>query len=332
MLCLTADTGQIVWKKTFARGKPASGKHASNTFATETPASNGQIVVAFIGPLGTLVACDLQGQLVWQKELGQQEIQNRFGTGSSPVVIGDRVLIQQYNEQFARLTCFSVADGAQLWQADRDRGTAWSTPIVWRHPGVTEVVTAGKGVVIAYDLANGQERWRCGGIDTSFSGSLVADDLAVYIGTASPGSRAPLLAVRAGLTGDVTLGKGQSSNAGVLWSRFKSGAGMPSPVVVGENLYFFGSSATCFDKRTGQEKYRARLPGGTLVAGCPIVIDQRILLVNEKGLLMTLRAGDQLAIESQFQVGGDEEVFWATPAIASTGVLVRSSDALYCIR
>jgi outer membrane protein assembly factor BamB len=161
---------------------------------------------------------------------------------------------------------------------------------------------------------------------------VVADAEAVYMGTSSPGSKAPAAAVTAGHLGDLTLPKGTTRSDAVPWSRTKSGAGMPSPVVVGDHLYFFGNTAVCLDKRTGEEKFRKRLPGGTLAVGCPLVVGDRILLVNERGTTIALEAGPEFKVLGESTVGPGDEVFWATPAVAGDALLIRSSDALYCVR
>jgi outer membrane protein assembly factor BamB len=185
--------------------------------------------------------------------------------------------------------------------------------------------------VIAYDLASGKERWKLGGLDTSFSCSLVADESAVYFGTSSPGSRAPIYAIAKGHTGDLTLAKDATSSQSVLWSGFKSGAGMPSPVVVGDYLYFFGNTATCYEKKTGKEVYRKRMPGGTLVAGCPVVVGDKIYMFNESGNMIIVKSGPEFqAVE--LATGSKDEVYWSTPAVSSNSILVRSSDAIYCYR
>jgi hypothetical protein len=107
---------------------------------------------------------------------------------------------------------------------------------------------------------------------------------------------------------------------------------MPSPVVAGGLLYFFGDKAVCYDKRTGEEKYRKRMPGGTTAVGCPLVVGDRIFVVNEQGRTIVLEAGPEFRILGECSVGGDKEVFWATPAVSSDSLLIRSSTALYCIR
>lgn len=332
VLALDPADGRVLWSRTVVNAKPTTGKHASNTFATETPCGSATAVHAFFGATGTLVSLDHDGNERWRREFGPQKIQNSFGTGSSPALHGDRLVLQLYNETDARLVCLDANTGRDLWQASRDKGTAWSTPVIWDNRGTTEVVAAGQESVIAYALADGQERWRLGGFDTSFACSVAADADGVYMGTSSPGSKAPAAAIVPGSAGDLTLPKGQTSTAAVRWWRTKSGASMPSPVVVGEHLYFFGNTAVCLDKRTGAELYRKRLPGGTLTAGSPLVAGDRIYLVNERGHATVLRTGAAYEILAECDIGQPGEIFWATPAVAGDALLIRSSDALYCVR
>lgn len=337
LVCLSLSDGKILWEQTAIEAIPSFAKHASNTYATETPAASSDTVFSYFGAAGYLAAYDFDGKQKWSKSLEPQKISNDFGTGSSLVLIDkgqeqeSRLVLQQYNEQSATLLCLSPSDGQEIWRAERPKGSAWSTPILWSNQGVEEIITGGQGSVIAYELATGKERWRLGGLDTSFSCSLVADESAVYFGTSSPGSQAPIYAVAKGHVGDLTLAKGTSSSDAVLWSGFKSGAGMPSPVVVGDYLYFFGNTATCYDKRTGKEVYRKRVPGGTLVAGCPVVVGEKIYMFNEAGNMIIVKAGAEFEVV-ELATGMKDEVYWSTPAVSANSILIRSSDAVYCYR
>ena len=308
VMCLEPRDGSLIWSRT----------------AVET--------VPKYGTTGTLVALDRDGNERWKREFGPQAITNAFGTGASPVLFNGKLLVQLYSDDRGDLVCLDAATGEEMWTAKRNSGASWATPIVWDNKGTTEIVTGGQGSVIAYRLTDGTESWRYGGLDTSFACSLVADGEAVYFGTSSPGSKAPAAAINAGHTGDLTLGKDQVRSSAIPWSRTKSGAGMPSPVVVGDHLYFFGTTATCYDKRTGEEKYRKRLPGGTQAVGCPLVIGNRIYVVNEAGKTIVLATGPEFKVLAESELAADNEVFWATPAASGTSLLIRSSDAVYCIR
>jgi outer membrane protein assembly factor BamB len=332
VLAIDPADGRVLWSKTVVEAKPQFGKHASNTFATETPCASADTVYAFFGATGTLAALDRDGNERWRREFGPQPIINQFGTGSSPVLLGDRIILQLYNEDSAKLLCLDAATGKDAWVAERGKGTSWSTPVIWDNAGTTEVLAAGDKSIIAYALADGAERWRIGGIDTSFACSVVADREGVYFGTSSPGSKAPAAAIAPGHLGDLTPLKGETKTAAVRWSRTKSGAGMPSPVVIGDHLYFYGNTAVCLDKRTGEERFRKRLPGGTTCVGCPLVIGGRIYLVNERGTTVVMQAGPEFKVLGESKIGPGDEVFWATPAVAGDALLIRSSDALYCIR
>ena len=337
LVCLSMADGSVQWEQTAIEAIPAFGKHASNTFATETPAASSDTVFVYFGAAGYLSAHGFDGKQKWSKSLEPQKISNDFGTGSSLLLIekedpnASQLILQQYNEQSAVLMSLSPIDGREIWRAERPKGSAWSTPILWSNDGVDEIVTGGQGSVISYEASTGKERWRVGGLDTSFSCSLVADENAVYFGTSSPGSRAPIYAISKGHLGDLTLPKDAKSSDAILWSGFKSGAGMPSPVVVGDYVYFFGNTATCYQKKTGKEVYRKRMPGGTLVAGCPIVVGDRIYMFNEAGNMIIVKAGEEFeAIE--LATGAKDEVYWSTPAVSANSILVRSSDAVYCYR
>jgi len=331
LIKLNPQDGSIAWTKTVAEKVPSTGTHASNSYATETPCGGDGRVFAYFGATGDLAAFDATGKELWKKDLGPQQISNQFGSGASPVLYGNRLLVPRFNEKEGKLLCLDAADGKELWSSEAREGTSWATPVVWSNAGKLEVIAAGNGLVVAFDLESGAERWRLGGIDSSFSCSVVADAAGVYFGTSSPMSKGPIYAVKAGHTGDLSLAENTTSSDAVLWSKTKSGAGMPSPIVVDDLLYFFGNTVTCYEKQTGAEVYRKRMPAGQMAAGCPLVVGKTILVVNETGKLFSLPAGRDFVETEGMQVGSADEVFWSTPALANGTLLVRSSEALYAI-
>jgi outer membrane protein assembly factor BamB len=85
LVCLQLSDGKVLWQSKVAEAVPAFGKHASNTFATETPAASSDTVYAYFGAAGILTAYDFQGQAKWTRSFEPQKINNDFGTGSSVV-------------------------------------------------------------------------------------------------------------------------------------------------------------------------------------------------------------------------------------------------------
>jgi outer membrane protein assembly factor BamB len=331
---LDRKTGRTKWKKVVAEGKPKYPTHPSNTFATETPAADADRVYAFFGMAGTVAAYTHAGEKVWAKDVGTFPFTNGFGSGSSPVLHDGKLYVQSYNEDSAFLLCLDAKTGDQLWKADRAKGSAWSTPLVWANSGRTEIVASGNKSVIGYDPATGKELWTMGGVDTSFSSSAVAAGDVLYFGASSPGSASPLYAVKAGAAGDITLKKGEKSNAFVLWFTTGGAPGMASPLVADGYVYFSGSGLlSCVDAKTGERKYKERLPKARgAEAACPFVAGDKLYFTDEGGQTFVVKPGAEFEVLATNKLGADGVVFWASPAVAGADLFVRGTEYLYCVR
>ena len=68
VLCLDLDSGKILWDKEIHRGKPKSSIHLKNSYASETPVTDGKLVYCYFGGLG-LYALDFEGELSWSREV-----------------------------------------------------------------------------------------------------------------------------------------------------------------------------------------------------------------------------------------------------------------------
>jgi outer membrane protein assembly factor BamB len=158
--CYDRTTGKLLWKQKAAEHKPRSGNHLSNTFASETPVTDGERVYAYIGQVG--VFCyDLDGKLLWSHDLGAYRTQGNWGTSSSPALEGNRLFVLCDNAERSFLVAFDTKTGKELWRVNRNEGTTWSSPIIWRNTARTELVVMGSGYNRGYDLATGAELWRC---------------------------------------------------------------------------------------------------------------------------------------------------------------------------
>jgi outer membrane protein assembly factor BamB len=178
--CLNAADGKVLWKQTAAEQKPTVGKHNTNTYATETPVTDGERVYAYFGMTG--VFCyDLAGKFVWKKDLGSYPILH--GTGSSPALDGGRLFIQCDNDQKSFLAALDAKTGKELWRVSRPERTGWSTPLVWKNKERTEVVCVGSPRVRSYDPATGKQLWELAGMSGQSKASPVASAELLYVGT-----------------------------------------------------------------------------------------------------------------------------------------------------
>jgi outer membrane protein assembly factor BamB len=330
--CLDRTTGRVHWQRVAAAHRPTIPIHPYNSYATETPATDGQRVYAYFGAVG--VFCyDFAGRPVWRKELGSYPMQFGHGTGASPALDGGRLFIQCDNEEQSFLVALDTKTGRELWRVGRDETTTWTTPFVWKTNHRTAVVCCGEKKVRAYDPATGRALWELGGLAGQLCASPAADAARIYLGSAGPWGKKPLVAVRAAAAGDVTLKAGETANAGVAWSLTQAGPALASPLAYRGYLYVLeqrGGMVSCYDSATGQPMYRkARLPEARGFVASPWAHGDKIFCLDEEGQTFVLRAGPEFQVLGKNQL---DDMFWASPALAGGDLFLRGLDHLYCIK
>ena len=90
--CLDLASGKTIWKRVATEGKPRIPKHKDNTYATETPVTDGERVYASFGMNG-LYCYDFSGKQLWKADLGTYPIAFGHGTASSPLLYKDRLIV-----------------------------------------------------------------------------------------------------------------------------------------------------------------------------------------------------------------------------------------------
>ena len=187
VICLDKATGKVKWEKVASEGKPKYATQPANTFASETPTSDGERVFAYFGASGTVVAYDLAGKQIWKKELGAIPSQMGFGTASSPTAYNGLVYVQCDNEEKSYLVALDARTGDEKWKVDRAEKTNWSTPHIWKQKDRTDLVVGGSQKVRGYEPASGKLIWELaiGGGQSNASPVGTADML--YFGTGAMG-------------------------------------------------------------------------------------------------------------------------------------------------
>lgn len=323
-------TGKPKWSKKLAAGKPQLPVHVSTTFAPETVATDGDRVYVWVAQIGTLFAVTTAGELAWKKEVGVFPMAQNYGTGASPVVAGGRLFLQCDNEKSSFLLALDPKTGEKLWRTDRTAKSSWSTPYLWTTADRTDLVALGNGLVAGYDPATGAERWRLTNLKELFVASPVGTPDRLFLGANSPFSDGPLVAVKAGVKGDISLAKKETANAGVEWSRKKLGPGLTSPVADGEYLYIPNESfLTCVEAKSGKTVYRERLPKTKIVLASPLIAAGKILLLDEAGWVNVVATGPKFEVLSTNRIA---DTFWSSPAVVGDRLLLRGLDTLYCVR
>jgi outer membrane protein assembly factor BamB len=328
-------SGKIVWESTAFEGVPKEKRHVKNTYASSTPATDGKNVIAFFGSQG-LYCFDTNGKLIWKKDLGFLDLgaydapQYEWGTASSPIVYQNKVIIQCDTQKEDFLLAVDLKTGATLWKADRNELPSWGTPNIYTGAGRAELITNAANFIRGYDPDSGKELWRLGGSSQITAPTpIFSKDLIVVASGRRP--EAPIFVIHAGASGDITLGKGQTSSAQVAWSRQQRGPYMPTPLIYGEYLYVLANQGIfdCYELSTGKEIYRQRLAhqGGGFSAS-PVAADGRIYLASEDGDIFVVKAGKDYELLATNPMG---QRLMATPALSDGRIFVRGEHDLFAI-
>ncbi|MCZ6673227.1 MAG: PQQ-binding-like beta-propeller repeat protein [Verrucomicrobia bacterium] len=329
--CYDLNSGQELWSQVAFSGQPLIPTHRRSTYANETPVTDGERVFVYFGPMG-LYCYDLDGNLLWKKDLGVYPMEKDWGTGSSPVIHDDLVYLQIDNEENSFVVALDTESGEERFHIPREEGSNWSNPMIWQNKLRTELVTQGS-MVRSYDSKSGELLWtlkQSGGRNNSTpSGN---EDL-LFVGNEKRGGGGVLYAVKAGATGDITPADGEFSSSGVAWSNPNGGIAMASPLVYQGYVYAFereSSRVNCYVAETGEVAYyRKPIPDSGDFWSSPWGYDGKVYCVDGNGLTHVLAAGEEFNLLGQFPLN---DQIWATPAITPGSIVFRGVNNIYCVR
>lgn len=217
-LCLDRATGEELWRRDAGAEKIEAFLEGQGNPAASTPATDGERVVVYFGSCG-LIAYDFEGKELWRHALPVAETNNDFGSGTSPIIADGRVILVRDLKSDSAVLAVDAATGKQLWKTARPAmATGYSTPIVWEHDGVKELVAPGGLAMKAYDPSNGSERWIIRELSAVNCGSPITDGKLLYLAGWSPaGSGEPMPSfddlLKADANGDGKLSKEESENS-----------------------------------------------------------------------------------------------------------------------
>jgi len=336
VLCLDHATGAVLWDRVAHEGVPPVKRHLKATQANSTPATDGEHVVALFSS-GRLCCYDVRGKLRWKRDLGVLDAgafndpDVQWGYGASPVVAGDRVVVQCDLQEDSFLAAFDLETGEERWRVPRDEPPSWGTPTPYEGPEGPAILTTGSGFARGYDARTGEEIWRLGGhahitVPTPF----VAHDL-IFV-TSGYRPIQPIYAIRTSARGDITLKRSERTSDFVAWSHLRGGPYLPTPIVYEGHLYTLGNNGvlTCYRARSGERVYRERVGGGASgsFTASPVAADGRLYLTAESGAVFVVRAGAAFELLAENDLG---EPCLATPAIAGGLFLARTQLHLVAV-
>ncbi|MDX1502292.1 MAG: PQQ-binding-like beta-propeller repeat protein [Thermoanaerobaculia bacterium] len=322
-LAFDLATGERLWETTVATDRQeAISPH--NTRAAPTPATDGERLYVYFG--GVLAALDLDGEVLWSAEVDPTYAdESHYGVASSPIVVGDTVIVARDREVvqgLGWLAGYDRASGREIWRRTWDHTCcSYATPFPLQRGDGTEVLFVHAGAIVSYDPASGETLWEHPlPFNQPVTGPVAEGDLLVVFSGADHVRHGAVLRLE---------GSGADTRVEVLWETGTTIPQAASPVLYEGRLYTVTDvgALVCYDVATGRVLYRQRLPRGgyrsSLLAG-----DGKIYLSNSLGVTSVLASAGRFTLLAANELG---EPGSASPAWADPCLLLRTESSLFCV-
>jgi outer membrane protein assembly factor BamB len=325
VLAIDRNTGKVVWERTAHEGQPHEATHQDNgTYASSSAITDGQRVFAWFESQGMYVY-DMDGKLLWSKDLGDKHMRNQFGEGSTPVLYGNRIVIVWDHQGQSFIVALDALSGNELWRVNRQEIDTWATPLVVEHNGRAQVIAPGMNKIRSYDLETGSVVWESKGVTMNPIPSPVAGDGMVFVTSGFQGNN--LKAIRlADARGDIT-----GSNA-IVWTLDRDTPYVPSPLLYDGILYLLKTNAgilSVFDAKTGKPHYQLqRLDGLPEVFASPVGAHGKVYFPGRSGITLVIGHGPTFTVLAKNRL---DDGFDASPALVDNEIYLRGSQYLYSI-
>jgi len=326
LMAINRTDGSIAWEHTVREEAPHEGTHHEfGTMASSSAVTDGEHVIASFESRG-IFAFDVNGTLIWQKDLGDKRMRNEFGEGSSPALYRDRLIHVWDHQGESFIVALEKATGKELWRTKRDEIDSWATPLVVEHGGRAQAITSGMNRVRAYDVQTGDLVWETAGLTMNPIPSPVTDGKGlVFLTSGFRGNS--LKAIRLdGAKGDIT------DTPNVVWTFDRDTPYVPSPLLYEGVLYFLKSNnglLSAFDARSGKPHYQVhRLDAVPNVFASPVAAAGRVYILGQQGSAVVLKHGTEVQI---IATNALNDRFDASPALVDREMYLRGYEHLYCI-
>ena len=324
VLAIARKSGALAWRQTVATRQPHESTHESATWASNSPVTDGEHVIAFFGSNG-LYCLDTGGRLVWKKDFGALRVKHGHGEGASPVLHGETVVVNWDHEGASFIVALAKRTGEELWRRSRDEITSWATPIVVTHNGQAQVVVSGTKRVRGYDIKTGAVIWEAGGLPGNIVASPVGADGMVF--AAGSYEKQTLLAIRlAGAKGELT------GTEQIVWRKNRLTPYVPSPLLYGGWLYYlrhYQGVLSRVNAKTGDEPSGPfRLGAVFNIYSSPVAATGRIYVTDRNGKTLVI-SND--AEPRALALNELEDRFSASAALVGDAIFLRGEKFLYCI-
>jgi outer membrane protein assembly factor BamB len=331
VLAIDAKTGTVLWDKMVFEQLPRR-KEGRNTYASPTPATDGQRVYACFGD-GSFVALNFAGDVLWTNR--DYPFYSQHGLASSPILHGDLLIMARdgssdgpdkqlgwqkpWDQSF--VVALDTKTGKERWKSKRGLSRiAHSVPNIWEHDGTAELISEAGDVLQSFDPKTGERLWSSEVIGEAKVPSVVlGDGLAFTAG--GWGGKETIKAFRLG-------GKGDLKETNLVWEQRKGMPKVPSMLYLKPYLFSIPDTgvAGCMKAETGEIIWQERI-GGNFSAS-PVTAAGRIYLLSDEGVTTVIAAEPEFKVLAKNPLG---EKVQASIAISQKRLFIRTEKNLFCI-
>jgi outer membrane protein assembly factor BamB len=331
VLAISPKDGSVLWDKEVFRQVPRR-KEGRNSYATPTPATDGERVCACFGD-GSFAALDFQGVIVWTNHA--YSFYGQHGLGSSPILYDgllimardgssegeDKKLGWQTPWDQSYVLALDAKTGKERWKGKRGLSRiSHMGPAIWKAPGHVEVVSEAGDVVQGFDLKSGERIWSSEVIGEGKVPSVVLGDGLVFT-AGGWGGKETIKAFRLG-------GKGELKESNLVWEQKKGMPKVPSMLYLKPYLYAItdGGIATCMKGESGEIVWQERIGGN--YSASPVGADGHIYFLSDEGKTTVINAGPEFKVIAENSIN---EKLQASMAVSQGKLYIRTEKHLFCI-
>jgi outer membrane protein assembly factor BamB len=312
------QSGKRLWRDAYDapyQVNPAAQAHGPSPKAT--PAIDSGRVFT-LGISGVLSALDLAtGTVRWRTPASSAL--PLYGTATSPLVDGDRVIAFMGGHDNGALTAFDAATGAVRWRWTGD-GPGYASPVIAELGGARQLITQSQAHLVGISAADGALLWQVP-LRTNFDQNSVTP-LVVNGLVVSSGLENPTIAWR------VTRGSA-GWRADEVWRNERVSMYMSSPVATSRAIFGLShrnrGQFVALDAATGATLWTTRGREGD---NASVVRAGDVLLLSTTNSELIVGRASPARFEElkRYEVAGSAT--WAHPAIAGRTIVVKDVDRL----
>lgn len=336
LFCISKKDGKVLWQREL---DDKNQVHNKQNDSTPSPVTDGQNVWIVTGT-GKIFCFEMDGKLIWKTDLQEEygAFGHNWGYGSSPLLHEGSLIVEVLHgmrtDDPSYIVSYEAKSGKVQWHqerptdAEKESPDAYTTPVVLKLQGQTQIVISGGDYVTGHDFKSGKEIWRAAGLNPLKRSNyrIVPTPIIVDGIIYAPTRKTPLLALKVGGMGDIT-------ESHLVW-KFEGSAApdVPSPVCDGKYFYMVDDRGlvTCLDAKTGTLIWGPEATTEAIVSASPVLTDGKLYIINEKGVTSIVSVGKEFKLLATNDLDGTYTL--ASPAVSGSQLFIRTSTHLYCIQ